>query len=407
MVFLDLGEQLLIEAVLQQCPLGVLLFSVSDGVLQWRNEIAAGLLEHHARVGYRFELGPASDQFVEQLKHNKPFYHYVEEGGFVFIPQSMMSAGGEEGICFVWMIPSTSMDLDLMNLQKDWIQQRKLANVGRMIVEMVHELSNPLSGISMGIQLVAMSMKQLKQRLPKEEVSQPHIHQWFDKINAEIEKISQAVLKASNLRQELLAYSKPSTLRFKPAKVEALIDSAFQNFESQPLFRAISIHKTFEAGLPSILCDSGKLEQIFYNLTKNASEAMDGRGNIWVRAFCQANMVYIEVEDNGPGIEEAIVDKIFSPFATHKKTYGSGLGLSISRDIIIQHGGSFSVYNTQRGACFQIRLPIFSGPTAMTEDINKESASLTMILTNHDSTKITEKGNAQPPDLDSEPASQP
>ena len=170
MVFLDIGEQLLIESVLQQCPLGVLLLSITNAELLWRNQMATTLLGAHASIGETFGSQRQGEQFLEQIRNDKPFYHHIEDGGFVFVPQTMTTPDGSQGVCIVWMIPSSSMDVDLANLQRDWLQQRKLATVGQMIVEMVHELSNPLSSISMGTQLIAMSVSKLQQRLPRDIV---------------------------------------------------------------------------------------------------------------------------------------------------------------------------------------------------------------------------------------------
>ncbi|MCA9807283.1 MAG: GHKL domain-containing protein [Cyanobacteria bacterium HKST-UBA06] len=360
MVFLDIGEQLLIESVLQQCPLGVLLLSITNAELLWRNQMATTLLGAHASIGETFGSQRQGEQFLEQIRNDKPFYHHIEDGGFVFVPQTMTTPDGSQGVCIVWMIPSSSMDVDLANLQRDWLQQRKLATVGQMIVEMVHELSNPLSSISMGTQLIAMSVSKLQQRLPKEELSQPHISQWFEKIMRELTNVSSAVQKASKLREELLAFSKPSRLQLKPVSPEVLIRNSLNGFINQPLFRRIAVETEFAADLPQIMCDAEKVEQIVYNLLKNAAEAMEGKGMVELRVFLKAGMVTFEFEDHGPGIDDAIIDNVFSPFSTTKKETGNGLGLSICRDIIGQHGGSFSVYNTAKGACFQMRLPSYS-----------------------------------------------
>jgi signal transduction histidine kinase len=114
--------------------------------------------------------------------------------------------------------------------------------------------------------------------------------------------------------------------------------------------------------LPLIECSPSQIDQVFLNLIVNAAQAMpEGTiGLIHIKTDCNAEQVWIEVEDNGPGMTAAVLEKIFDPFFTTKGPgKGTGLGLSVSRSIIQQHGGTLSATSTVGvGTTFKITLPI-------------------------------------------------
>jgi signal transduction histidine kinase len=114
--------------------------------------------------------------------------------------------------------------------------------------------------------------------------------------------------------------------------------------------------------LPLVECAPSQIDQVFLNLIVNAAQAMpeDKMGLIDIRTDCDERKVWIEVQDNGPGIPPDVLKKIFDPFFTTKDPgTGTGLGLSVSQNIIQQHGGKLEVSSTVGvGTTFKITLPI-------------------------------------------------
>jgi signal transduction histidine kinase len=114
--------------------------------------------------------------------------------------------------------------------------------------------------------------------------------------------------------------------------------------------------------LPLVECAPSQIDQVFLNLIVNAAQAMpEGKmGLIDIRTDCNNEQVWIEVQDNGPGIPPDVLKKIFDPFFTTKDPgTGTGLGLSVSTNIIQQHGGTLEVNSTVGvGTTFKITLPI-------------------------------------------------
>ena len=372
-----------IAPTMEEAPLSVVLIR-DDAQVVWANRQANTLVKMAIE---RQTLANHEDmdwsQMLLLLSDKKPFYKPVDDIGLMWLPQpieqpmtSSTSVSGDpvHHYFLVWLIPSDSLELDWTLLQQDWLRQRQLANMGRMTVEMAHELSNPLSSISMAAQLMGMSIQTLSKASQNESVDTALIAKHVGLLKENLAHLEQSVLRASDLRQEILSYSRPSVIRPKPHLLNTVVEEWLEQQRAHGLAKHMSVTYEPLEPSPTLLCDVGKLEQILYNLVKNTYEATAGKGHVWITATMSSDDQWVQlcVEDDGPGIPEAMQEKIFSPFLTTKKGTGSGLGLSISRDIIQQHGGQFSVYNkAERGACFLIQLPRFTPnkpiPQAMAE----------------------------------------
>jgi PAS domain S-box-containing protein len=134
----------------------------------------------------------------------------------------------------------------------------------------------------------------------------------------------------------------------------------FQN----KLKAGITVHREYADDLPAIQAYGSELNQVWTNIIDNAIDAMDGEGTLIVRARREAPWVVVEIEDDGRGIPEDIQSKIFDPFFTTKPLgEGSGLGLNISRNLVVQkHRGEISVRSEPGSTCFLVRLPIDFNP---------------------------------------------
>ncbi len=142
------------------------------------------------------------------------------------------------------------------------------------------------------------------------------------------------------------------------------------NLKKKYDFREIEIIRDYGVGAPPALCESSKIQQVFLNILKNGAQAMTEEasrrpgGNksprFALRVRPDGDMVRVEIEDNGPGMDRVTRDRIFEPFFTTKADgVGTGLGLSVSHFIITNdHGGAMSVESTLgEGTTFIIRLP--------------------------------------------------
>ena len=349
------------EDLFAQARLSVIILN-NVGNVMWFNPMAQQCLDRTTRL--EAPLVPQEDwsRLQEMLQDGSAFQYFLGDQSWTFFPQVLTHQ--HQTRYLLRLMPSSAThtrEVDIATLQEDLLHQRKLANLGRMMLELAHELNNPLTGISMGSQLIGMSLKKLKRLLTDKQSNEAAITELVRKIENELSKINDSTHRAASLRQELMSYSKPNHMELRPFQTKKMIQRAFDNFGSHPVFRSMQVHFELSEMSPTILCDPAKMEQILYNLMKNAHDATQGQGEVWIREGFDAeqNRVIIEFEDNGPGIPATMLNKIFSPFLTTKPRSGTGLGLSISQQIILQHGGHFSVYNNPHGgACFRIMLPL-------------------------------------------------
>lgn len=126
------------------------------------------------------------------------------------------------------------------------------------------------------------------------------------------------------------------------------------------LKKGITVHREYAKDLPSVQANGGELNQVWTNIIDNAIDAMEGRGTLILRTRKENSRVIVEIEDSGPGISEEILSKIFDPFFTTKPPgQGTGLGLNISRNLIVQkHQGQIDVSSEKGKTRFTVSLPV-------------------------------------------------
>jgi signal transduction histidine kinase len=126
----------------------------------------------------------------------------------------------------------------------------------------------------------------------------------------------------------------------------------------------VTVVREYAKDLPFIEAYASELNQVWTNIIDNAIDAMAGEGKLIVRTYQEDPWLVVEIEDDGPGIPDEIQSKIFDPFFTTKGPGdGTGLGLNISRNLIVQkHGGQISVLSKPGSTCFSVRLPMDFNP---------------------------------------------
>jgi signal transduction histidine kinase len=128
------------------------------------------------------------------------------------------------------------------------------------------------------------------------------------------------------------------------------------------LRQGVTVRREYDPDLPQIQALGSQLNQVWTNIIDNAVDAMNGQGEIVLRTRQEDQWVLVEIEDNGPGIPDEAQSNIFDPFFTTKAPgEGTGLGLNISHNIVVQkHGGNIGVRSVPGMTCFEVRLPINS-----------------------------------------------
>ena len=174
----------------------------------------------------------------------------------------------------------------------------------------------------------------------------------------------------------MLEFVRPIRLQVERTDIGDVLHQAVKLAGSKATRGGTSVHVHVEPTLPMIECDHYQLCQVFTNLLTNAFEALEGRGNISVKAIAESAeqdpvfagdphaatpVLIVEVTDDGPGVPQEVSDRIFDPFFT-TKPQGSGLGLPIVRKIVDAHDGRIDLTSAPgHGTRFRVTLPISSG----------------------------------------------
>jgi C4-dicarboxylate-specific signal transduction histidine kinase len=259
-----------------------------------------------------------------------------------------LEALGEQVQALVAKLEET--DAALAEHRQRLIQSEKLSAVGELAAKLAHEVLNPLAGMKAAIQLLARQGG----TAPGAEVLET------------AENLNREITRVEGLVRRLVNFSRPLTPHVELAEVGTLIDSAVE--VAQPVLRrhAVTLERRDAPDLMPVEVDPLLFTQVIVNLLVNAAEAMSTSGGCVELTARRTHVlghdeIAIRVADQGPGIAEGHLAQMFKPFFTTKPD-GHGLGLAVSQNILLEHGGRIIVENRPaaegRGAAFEVQLPV-------------------------------------------------
>lgn len=267
------------------------------------------------------------------------------------------------------------------NREKDSIllQQDKLASIGQMAAGVAHEINNPIGFIISNLETLKGYLEPLQQYISFTESlyrqrSTAEEQQLLDDMAARLDiafilqdlppLIAESSEGADRVKQivfDLKDFARPDENSLKEADLNRLIQSTVNIVRNELKYVAQLDLQLGE--LPPLVCIPQQINQVIANLLVNAAHAITHQGSITVRSWTEAECALFSIADTGHGIPEELLNKIFDPFFTTKEVgKGTGLGLTISYDIVHKHGGEISVNSASGvGTIFTIRLPL-AGP---------------------------------------------
>jgi len=219
----------------------------------------------------------------------------------------------------------------------DLIRQEQMDTIGRLGSSLVHDLRNPLAAIYGGAEML------MDGHLPAEHTK----------------RLASNIYRASHRMQELLRdllnVSRGETGNLELCRLHDIVEAAAESVERVSLGVRIKISIP---ELTDVLVDRPRAERVFANLLSNAGEAMPDGGDAFVYVKDEPDALMVYVEDTGPGVPEEVRMQLFRPFVTAGKRAGLGLGLTLSRQTMLDLGGDLElVSDTGSGACFRLRFP--------------------------------------------------
>ncbi len=210
------------------------------------------------------------------------------------------------------------------------IENEKIASILLLAASVAHELGNPLNSLTIHLQLIDRKLKKLKGS--KET----------DALADSIKICRDEVTRLDGIIRNFLEAIRPREPDLEEINVVEVIEDVLR-FQSREIEdRGVTIDGELPASTPVIMADRNQLKQVFFNLIKNALEAMSSGGRLSVRVRADDDSVYVAVADTGGGIKVGDMTKLFSPYHT-TKTGGHGLGLMIVQRILRDHGGNVGI----------------------------------------------------------------
>lgn len=245
---------------------------------------------------------------------------------------------------------------NLEKAQSQIIQSAKMTAVGQLGAGVAHELNNPLGGVLGYAQLIIETFKQ-SQNDPEK----------LGQCKAYAEFIEREALRCKKIVENLLNFSrKPKSEKLDCQGVNEALQETLSVCGNQLKLKQIKVIVNIDPDLRDVMCIKNQVQQVFANLILNAQQAMEEGGTLKIKAFNvvereqTVNKIKIQFIDQGKGIAKENLKKIFDPFFTTKTTTnGTGLGLSVSYQIIRAHDGTIEVESEEgKGTTFSIVLPV-------------------------------------------------
>ncbi len=265
---------------------------------------------------------------------------------------------------------------DLKSAHSKMLQQEKMASIGQLAAGVAHEINNPMGFITSNLNTLEDYVNdfsrfvELEDELIRssgnEELSASHEALKkdldLDFIIEDLKDLAResrdGAERVTNIVKALKSFSRVDQASYKEADINECLQSTLEIVWNELKYKATV--NTEYGNLPTTKCYPQQLNQVFMNLLINAGQAIEGHGEITIRTWAKDGFIFVSVSDTGCGIPEEIQDRIFEPFFTTKEVgKGTGLGMSISYDIIKKHNGEIDVKSRPgEGTTFTIKLPV-------------------------------------------------
>ena len=346
--------------IVEAAPIGMLLVDESGTIVM----VNASALR---QFGYEREelLGQAVEMLVPGPSRSD---HRQHRAGFIKVPQKRsmgsrrelfgLRKDGSEFAVEIGLTPiqttkgmgvvASIVDIsERKRLEMQLRQAERLAELGTLASGMAHEIGTPMN-------VILGRAEYLLQRTADEGMKKG-----LATIITQVERITKVM-------NQLLAFARRRTPERRAVDLGGIVDDSLEMFQERIAQSRITVEKAIEANMPSVRADPDQLIQVLINLVMNSIHAMPEGGRLRLSLARENSHVRLGVSDTGHGMPEEIRSKVFEPFFTTKDFgKGTGLGLTVVKGIIEEHGGSITVESAvDKGTTFWIRLPLDEAETA-------------------------------------------
>lgn len=334
-------ERNLQETVFNTIRDGILVID-SDGVVQYANEAALnliGLKENDVGVTRLWKMVPDLARSIDReaisgKKTKSPLLSREVELSYpehrvvrlYMVPIDAQVGHHDSG---GYVIVLTDITEDRLSMEER-IENERTGSIVRLAAGVAHELGNPLNSLTIHLQLIERKLKKLEDQAEATKLSES-----LQVCQGEVQRLDSIIT-------HFLEAVRPQKPELNELNLLELIEEVLQVQEAELSNRRIDIKVDVSDRIPSILGDRGQVKQVFFNLIKNAMEAMQPGGSLRILARKDDDYVFLQFADTGSGISEEDLAKVFQAYYTTKKE-GHGLGMMIVHRIMRDHGGHINI----------------------------------------------------------------
>ena len=338
--------------------------SITDGIVVVNAELKIVALNPVAASIFNINLQQAENSYFPEVIHNPQLYDYLKTTADTGNPPQLeenqsilaLEENSQEAYYKLTITPVRSEQGQMLGIILLLQDITKLKEIDRLkdelIMKVAHELRNPLTGMTMSIELLLETAP--VKLSPKEQ-------ELLQGAKEEVQRLSALVNDLLNLST---IESGEIAMEFAPVEVKFLVEKALSPFILQAQEKQITLRNEVAEDLPLVKADPNKITWVLTNLIGNAMRYTNTGGKIQVSARHRRDQVYMFVTDNGVGIPFEYQGKIFDKFVqvnTDKNPGGTGLGLAICKEIVQAHGGVIWVDSTLgKGSTFTFTLPVIT-----------------------------------------------
>jgi two-component system, sporulation sensor kinase E len=330
-------ERDVFEQIFNTLQEGVLVID-SDGVIEYANEASYGLiglsraeLEGQTlwrlvpglrpSLGEESETGGGANVVAREFELSYPERRTVRLYMVPFRPEG----GGPRRHAVIL----SDVTRDKLTTEQR-IEDERNSSILLLAAGVAHELGNPLNSLTIHLQLIARKLRKLK---ASAEV---------DSVTESVDVCRQEVARLDGIITHFLEAIRPSPPDLAETNLAEVLAEVLKFQKREFADRGVAVEAETPASLPTVMADRGQLKQVFFNLTKNAMEAMQPGGRLKIKSRADDESVYLLIGDSGSGIRQEDLLKLFQPYHTTKPG-GHGLGLMIVQRIMRAHGGQVGV----------------------------------------------------------------
>lgn len=274
---------------------------------------------------------------AQELEITYPEHRFVS---FYVVPLASAKRIGEEGALIMLRDITRDRIAESTTIESERLNAIKLLAAG-----VAHEIGNPLNALNIHLQLLDRELNSVA------EAERASLKELVGVARSEVGRLDLIIT-------QFLRALRPTKPELVPTDIEALVKETLSILRQEIQDRSVAVELHSATALPRIHVDPNQMKQAFFNVIRNAVQAMPGSGNLHVSLSCNDRYLAVVFRDSGSGIPVTDMGRVFEPYFT-TKTGGTGLGLMIVQRIVQDHGGLIEIASKpERGTVFTILLPL-------------------------------------------------